>query len=174
MEVKQFNSNCKRIATHGAKLFELVVETALAGLVLCQETGEARHMLRLYSALPKGYRRKAFILWCQAFSPIRFVDGKEGMNVKLAKEGTKGYTPFDHPAAAAVNFEDFSEENAKVEEITLAMLEKMLKRFAGYLEAADAEGNVANKQGEVIKHVDPNNVVNLRQRADAAIKAIAA
>src|SRR5690242_7209525 len=108
MEVKQFNQNCNRIATHGAKLFELVVQTALAGLVLCEETGEARHMLRLYSALPMGYRRKAFVLWVQAFSPIRFIE--ENSNVRLQKVGAKGYTPFDHAGAAATNFEEFSEE----------------------------------------------------------------
>lgn len=169
MDIKQFNKNVKTIALSGAKLDALVHATAVAGLVLIQADGNATRMDQLLQALPKGYRRQGFVLWVQAFSPIRWNgDGKIG----LQKPEAKTYTAFNPVDAEAVPFWDFTQE-AVPGKLSLEAILAILKREADKLAKADVEtGEIRDEEGKV-KYVVEGNIIQLRQRVDAARAALA-
>jgi hypothetical protein len=168
MDIKQFNRNVRTIATSGKKLDELVHTTAVAGLVLIQADGNATRMDQLLQALPKGYRRQGFVLWVQAFSPIRWNgDGKVG----VMKATAKTFTPFDVEGANAVPFWDFTQEN-KPGTLSLDAIMAILKRESDKLAKADENGDILDDEGKVRFHVE-GNVTELRSRVEAARAAMA-
>lgn len=168
MELKTFNKNVKAIALSGAKLDKLVHETAVGGLLLIQQDGNATRMDQLLTALPKGYRRQGFVLWVQAHSPIRWNgDGKIG----IQKADAKTFTPFNIEAATAVPFWDFTEE-AKPGKLSLDVIMAILKRESDKLAKANEDGDILDDNGKVKYHVE-GNVLELRNRVEAARAAIA-
>jgi len=155
MDIKTFNKNLKVIKASGQKLDALVNETALGGLAIVQEHGDARHIDSLLLVLPQGYRREAFKVWISAFSPIRWNgDGKVG----LAKPKSRGYTPFDLEGAAKVTFWDYTKEEVRIEELSIGKFLGVLKRYSEYLDNANENGEITGSDGVVRKHVKPADI----------------
>ncbi len=143
MDGKTIDKKIAGIKTRSATLATDIHNVAVSCIAHCQEHRDATKAKRLVDALSKANRPETLKAWFMAYSPIRFNgDG----DVKLAKEGTKGYTPFDLDGAAKTPYyEKFREEDAAkqlavgdVDRRFWALLGTMRKALAG-------EGTVAVK-----------------------------
>ena len=168
--LKKLNNAIKSIAKIGLKYDSLIHDTGVQALLHAQACGDARPMDQLLKALGKSTRSKAFVLWVEEFSPIRWNgDG----NVGVLAQTNKKYVPFQIEEAYETPFWALTEENPEVKALNLEALLKLIKGFVGKVEKADAEGNVYDKHGN-LKYKVEGNVVTLKEKANKLLTSVAA
>lgn len=143
LEGKKIDALISSIQLRAAKLDGDIHSVAIQCLMHAQEHSDPRKLDRLMNALGKAHRKEAFKLWVLAFSPIMW-DG-DGI-VKMHKEGTQKYVPFNVEGAEAVPFWDFTVEN-KAKPLTLAALKKIVEALESKIDKAieaDAIGEGEN------------------------------
>lgn len=153
LPLKKINDRIGQILRNGAKLQTLVHDTAIQCLLHAETHGDARPMNALRKAMPPAMRIKGFEEWVKMFSPIRW--NAEG-SVSLAKPDAKGYMPFNIEAANDTPFWEATEEKVKVTDLSIETVLAMLKRTLKQAQAADADGNITNKEGVVTKRIVGN------------------
>ncbi len=90
------------------KLHELAIECLEHG----KDTGDVRPLLAMQNHMPKSLRKVAFAAWALSFAPLDW--GKRDKqdncdNLKVAKEGSKNFKPWNIEGAKAVAFYDVQE-----------------------------------------------------------------
>lgn len=102
--------NIARIRKAGAKIQELIHQTAVSTLAHVRDHGDYTLALSLMEALPNGQRVKALAYWFRHFSNEAMILnlGSEGWTCKLAKKRTA--EQFDIEAAMQTTFADLTAE----------------------------------------------------------------
>jgi hypothetical protein len=89
LDLKTINKNIRLIKDAGELLDTRIHETGVSIMQHAADHGDWSAMQRLYSALPKSGRRKAFVQWVIDFTPLKF-DDKLGIFLK-AKSSKREY-----------------------------------------------------------------------------------
>lgn len=141
--LKAIHSKIALVRSSGAKLNELIHETALMILEHAQKHGDCTPAFQLVLAMPASMRRSMLIQWFATFSPIRIKTDFSG--VGMLKPTSKGYTDFDIEAASVTPFYVMAEgtpENAPKMLDFMAIL-NLVKKAVERIESEADEGHIA-------------------------------
>jgi hypothetical protein len=136
LNLKQIKHNITLINRAGQVMDERIHLTGVSILSHAKEHGDWSQMQRLYEALPKSSRRKAFEKWVCAFSPLKF-DDKLGKFMKPKKTKVE----YDVEGADATPFWDYTKEVAQSLDLDkLLNLETLIEQAVNRVEKATETG----------------------------------
>lgn len=140
---KTLDAAIASIAERGKKLDADIHRTGCSVIAHALKHGDATPAARLHDALPKSGRRKAYVAWLEAFSPIKLtVENGKPTTAKLKKNHAP--ETYDVDGAIATPFWEFTVERKPVP----MTLERALKAFEANLvkgiETGDIDLKAAN------------------------------
>ena len=136
LNLKGINTNIKNIKNAGIKLDQRIHETGVSIMQHAADHGDWTPMQRLFDALPKAGRKKAFVTWVVSFTPLKF-DDKLGTFVKSKKSKRE----YDVAGANATPFWDYTKEVAQTLDVDkLLDLSKLIDQALERVEKAQEAG----------------------------------
>lgn len=129
-DAKVLSKAITAIGKLGAKLDESIHAAAVSTLYHAEQHGDVTMAARLVLAMPQSSRRKALILWLQAFGPLKVQNGEDGKFAGFTISKGKKARPFDVDGAMATPFWDFTKERNPAEftiEALVSYVQRKLK-----------------------------------------------
>lgn len=108
---KTIAAQIKSIARVGPRLDALIHATATSIIMRAEAHGDCSQAQQLLDAMPKSGRALALKAWFETFSPIVFVEGKDGVKKAKLQKGAKA-KPFMTDDAKATPFWELNPEKA--------------------------------------------------------------
>ncbi len=136
--IRQINSVCRRATTLQTDIHNVAVRC----MEHAEKHGDVSLMYKLFWGLPSGQRRKALLVWVEAFSPISINATDPNHKCGLLKEGVnKNYRPFNIEGAKATPYFEYSNE-----EVKFVAAGDILGRLWGLKKSAET----ANEEGRFV------------------------
>lgn len=171
MSEVEFNDTLGEMVANGATLAQIIHKLGCDALKDAYNKGNANRITRIVTAYPKVARKQGFIAWVHKFSPV-YVNGDGEANL-LGKKSPR-YTEWAINDAVATPFWDCAEaKEVVVADLTVTDLRKAVLRLVALASEADADGNIYNKEGVLVKRIPADERARVAEFS-AKLKAIAA